>query len=70
MADKAGQTLPDLRNDVARSAELIDFFELLRQLENTDRIFGQGGHPQREPARLGLHIRLVFAVQDVARLEH
>ncbi|MBA9034716.1 type VI secretion system baseplate subunit TssG (plasmid) [Rhizobium leguminosarum] len=69
MADNAGQPLPDLRNDVAQSAELFDFFELLRQLENTDRIFGQAGPPQREPARLGQHIRLGFAVQDVARLE-
>ncbi len=69
MADNAGQPLPDLKKDGIPSAETFDFFELLRRLEDADRIFGRAGPPQREPARLGQHIRLGFAVQDVARLE-
>ncbi|WP_106797488.1 type VI secretion system baseplate subunit TssG [Rhizobium sp. H4] len=69
MADNAGQPLPDLKNDAVRSAEQFDFFELLRRLENADSIFGQAGPPHREPARLGQHIRLGFAVQDIAKLE-
>ncbi|AJD45425.1 type VI secretion system-associated protein (plasmid) [Rhizobium gallicum bv. gallicum R602sp] len=68
MAHSAGQSLPDL-NDAAPSLEAFDFFELLRRLEDDGRLFGQAGRPDREPARLGQHVRLGFAVQDVAKVE-
>lgn len=64
MADDARQSLPDLDKSAALS-EAFDFFELLRRLEQDGRLFGQSGRPDREPARLGQHIRLGFAAQDV-----
>ncbi|WP_269932869.1 type VI secretion system baseplate subunit TssG [Aminobacter sp. HY435] len=63
MANDARQSLPDLAAPVS---EAYDFFELLRRLERQDRLlFGHSGRPEREPARLGQHIRLGFATQDV-----
>ena len=64
MADDAGQSLPDLGRAKALS-ETFDFFELLRQLEHGSQLFGHSGRPDREPARLGQHVRLGFAAQDV-----
>jgi type VI secretion system protein ImpH len=46
-------------------ARTFDFFELLRRLEREGRLFGHRGGPEREPARLGQHVRLGFATQDV-----
>jgi type VI secretion system protein ImpH len=69
MADDAGQSLPDLKEAVGLSPEEYDFFELLRRLEDDGRLFGQAGRPDREPARLGQHVRLGFAVQDVVKFE-
>ncbi|MCT7374140.1 type VI secretion system baseplate subunit TssG [Chelativorans salis] len=64
MADDARQPLPDLeKSDLPHTA--FDFFELLRRLENGGGIFGHAGRPDREPARLGQHVRLGFATQDV-----
>lgn len=65
MADDAWQPPPDLKTDSTLSAS-FDFFELLRRLENRSGLFGHSGRPDREPARLGQHVRLGFAVQDVA----
>jgi type VI secretion system protein ImpH len=64
MADDARQSLPDLDKPAALS-ETFDFFELLRRLERGNRLFGHSGRPDREPARLGQHVRLGFASQDV-----
>jgi type VI secretion system protein ImpH len=64
MADDARQSFPDLDRHEALS-ETYDFFELLRRLEHEGRLFGHSGRPDREPARLGQHVRLGFAVQDV-----
>lgn len=64
MADDARQSLPDINKPGALS-ETFDFFELLRQLERGSRLFGHSGRPSREPARLGQHVRLGFAAQDV-----
>lgn len=48
-------------------SETFDFFELLRQLERqTGDLFGHSGPLKREPARLGQHVRLGFATQDLA----
>lgn len=52
----------------ANEAELsaaYDFFELLRRLERRSGLFGHSGRPDREPARIGQHVRLNFATQDV-----
>lgn len=66
MADDARQSLPDLDRGTSRPAsETFDFFELLRQLELKGGLFGHAGRPDGEPARLGQHIRLGFAVQDL-----
>lgn len=51
---------------LAELAQSFDFFELLRRLERGGRLFGHRGNPEREPARLGQHVRLGFATQDVA----
>lgn len=50
----------------APPSEAFDFFELMRRLERDGRRFGHAGRPDAEPARLGQHIRLGFAVKDVA----
>lgn len=47
-------------------SDAFDFFELLRRLERGGRRFGHAGRADAEPARLGQHIRLGFAVKDVA----
>ncbi|WP_256750106.1 type VI secretion system baseplate subunit TssG [Mesorhizobium sp. Mes31] len=69
MADDARQSLPDLGTvDPKRAEELsetFDFFELLRRLERRGGLFGHSGSPQREPARLGQHVRLSFSARDV-----
>ncbi|HWK66940.1 MAG TPA: type VI secretion system baseplate subunit TssG [Rhizobiaceae bacterium] len=67
MADDAWQSPPDLKQEEALSNS-FEFFELLRRLEKRSRLFGHAGRPDREPARLGQHVRLGFAVQDVAEL--
>ena len=68
MADDSRQPLSDLIGaDVA--PETIDFFELLRVLERSGRLFGHGGPPDREPARLGQQVRLSFAAADVAAVD-
>jgi type VI secretion system protein ImpH len=63
MADDARQSPPDL--DDRELSERFDFFELLRRLERKGQLFGHAGRAEREPARLGQHIRLGFATQDV-----
>ncbi|RWQ41302.1 MAG: type VI secretion system baseplate subunit TssG [Mesorhizobium sp.] len=69
MADDARQSLPDLDTfDPDRAEELsetFDFFELLRRLERRGGLFGYSGQPDREPARLGQHVRLSFTAKDV-----
>jgi type VI secretion system protein ImpH len=76
MADDARQSLPDLdgaglprpgsgKPGEAALSETFDFFELLRRLERDGRLFGHTGRPEREPARLGQHVRLGFATQDL-----
>lgn len=64
MADDARQSPPDIDRPGPLS-ETFDFFELLRQLEHGSGLFGHSGRPEREPARLGQHVRLGFAIQDV-----
>lgn len=66
MADDARQSLLDLdRGKSQPISETFDFFELLRQLERKGGLFGHAGRPDREPARLGQHVRLGFATQDL-----
>ena len=70
MADDARPTRADLsdRPHLPEGLEPSEtgFFQLLRLLE-TDRLrFGQTGGPEREPVRLGQHMRLGFAATDVA----
>lgn len=69
MADDARQSLPDLDTfDLDRAEGLtdaFDFFELLRRLERRGGLFGYSGHADREPARLGQHVRLSFSAKDV-----
>jgi type VI secretion system protein ImpH len=64
MADDARQSPPDIDRPASLS-QTFDFFELLRQLERGSSLFGHSGRPEREPARLGQHVRLGFATQDV-----
>ena len=65
MADDARHTPPDLKG-LSEAAAQLDFFELLRTLESTERRFGRSGGPEREPARLGQGVRLTFATSDIA----
>ncbi|PAP94268.1 type VI secretion system baseplate subunit TssG [Mesorhizobium wenxiniae] len=69
MADDARQSLPDLdKFDLDQVEELddtFDFFELLRRLERRGGLFGYSGPADREPARLGQHVRLSFSAKDV-----
>ncbi|WP_214472661.1 type VI secretion system baseplate subunit TssG [Mesorhizobium sp. dw_380] len=69
MADDARQSLPDLDmtdpNRAEGFSETFDFFELLRRLERRGGLFGYSGSPEREPARLGQHVRLSFSARDV-----
>ncbi|UCI07095.1 type VI secretion system baseplate subunit TssG [Mesorhizobium sp. B1-1-8] len=83
MADDARQSLPDLDETVQDKANLdkpipgkteglsegFDFFELLRRLEQRGGLFGYSGQPDREPARLGQHVRLSFSARDVVKIE-
>lgn len=78
MADDARQSLPDLAkatpdkatpNEVEGLSESFDFFELLRRLEQRGGLFGHSGQPDREPARLGQHVRLSFSARDVVKVE-
>ena len=59
MADHDRQPQPGLNPDQ------MDFFELLRRLEGDGRLFGYGGRPDREPARLGQELRLGFAIREL-----
>ncbi|TIR30642.1 MAG: type VI secretion system baseplate subunit TssG [Mesorhizobium sp.] len=69
MADDARQSLPDLDKFDPDPAEglddTFDFFELLRRLEQRGGLFGYSGQADREPARLGQHVRLSFSAKDV-----
>lgn len=65
-SDPRNQPSPEAetRDGEALSAA-YDFFELLRRLERRGGLFGHAGRPDREPGRLGQHVRLSFATQDV-----
>ncbi|MER9582046.1 type VI secretion system baseplate subunit TssG [Mesorhizobium sp. M0276] len=71
MADDARQSLPDLDKPDPNRAEVLsetfDFFELLRRLEQRSGLFGHSGRPDREPARLGQHVRLAFSARDLVQ---
>ncbi len=73
MADDARQSLPDLAQPAPATAETLsegfDFFELLRRLEQRRGLFGHSGTADREPARLGQHVRLSFSARDVVKLQ-
>ena len=78
MADDARQSLPDLGSSGLEAAapkgaeplsESFDFFELLRRLEQRGGLFGYSGQANREPARLGQHVRLSFSARDVAKFQ-
>ncbi|WP_376705358.1 type VI secretion system baseplate subunit TssG [Mesorhizobium sp. ISC25] len=70
MADDARQSLPDLDKPGLHQPEELsdafDFFELLRRLERRGGLFGYSGPPEREPSRLGQHVRLSFSAKDLA----
>ncbi|CDX29206.1 conserved hypothetical protein [Mesorhizobium sp. ORS 3359] len=73
MADDARQSLPDLARPGPTEAEPLsegyDFFELLRRLEQRRGLFGHSGTAEREPARLGQHVRLSFSARDVVKFQ-
>lgn len=73
MADDARQSLPDLAapapNEAEALSESFDFFELLRRLEQRWGLFGHSGQADREPARLGQHVRLSFSARDVVKFQ-
>ncbi|CDX60457.1 conserved hypothetical protein [Mesorhizobium plurifarium] len=73
MADDARQSLPDLAQPAPTEAEPLsegfDFFELLRRLEQRRGLFGHSGTADREPARLGQHVRLSFSARDVVKFQ-
>ncbi|MDX8479722.1 type VI secretion system baseplate subunit TssG [Mesorhizobium sp. VK24D] len=78
MADDARQSLPDLgspapdaiaSNESGVLSESFDFFELLRRLEQRGGLFGYSGQANREPARLGQHVRLSFSARDVVKFQ-
>ncbi|MDX8467165.1 MULTISPECIES: type VI secretion system baseplate subunit TssG [Mesorhizobium] len=78
MADDARQSLPDLARPAQSEAapdriealsESFDFFELLRRLEQRGGLFGYSGQANREPARLGQHVRLSFSARDVVKFQ-
>ncbi|MBZ9905688.1 type VI secretion system baseplate subunit TssG [Mesorhizobium sp. BR115XR7A] len=73
MADDARQSLPDLAQPATVAAEMLsedfDFFELLRRLEQRRGLFGHSGTAEREPARLGQHVRLSFSARDVVKFQ-
>ncbi|AZO16720.1 type VI secretion system baseplate subunit TssG [Mesorhizobium sp. M2A.F.Ca.ET.043.05.1.1] len=74
MADDARQSLPDLAQPASTEAEPLsegyDFFELLRRLEQRRGLFGHSGTAEREPARLGQHVRLSFSARDVVKFQN
>ncbi|MBZ9794824.1 type VI secretion system baseplate subunit TssG [Mesorhizobium sp. ES1-4] len=73
MADDARQSLPDLARpaptETQTLSESYDFFELLRRLEQRRGLFGYSGTADREPARLGQHVRLAFSARDVVKFQ-
>ena len=70
MADDARQSLPDLAAPAAETlSEGYDFFELLRRLEQRRGLFGHSGTADREPARIGQHVRLSFSARDVVKFQ-
>ncbi|MDX8500506.1 type VI secretion system baseplate subunit TssG [Mesorhizobium sp. VK4C] len=72
MADDARQSLPDLAKPAPSEAALsegFDFFELMRRLEQRGGLFGYSGQANREPARLGQHVRLSFSARDVVKFQ-
>ncbi|RUU60178.1 type VI secretion system baseplate subunit TssG [Mesorhizobium sp. M2C.T.Ca.TU.002.02.1.1] len=73
MADDARQSLPDLAAPATPAADPLsegyDFFELLRRLEQRRGLFGHSGTAEREPARLGQHVRLSFSARDVVKFQ-
>ncbi|RWM31639.1 type VI secretion system baseplate subunit TssG [Mesorhizobium sp.] len=78
MADDARQSLPDLGRSAPNAAapsgaealsDGFDFFELLRRLEQKGGLFGYSGQANREPARLGQHVRLSFSARDVVKFQ-
>ncbi|TPN85012.1 type VI secretion system baseplate subunit TssG [Mesorhizobium sp. CU2] len=70
MADDARQSLPDLAAPAADTlSEGYDFFELLRRLEQRRGLFGHSGTADREPARIGQHVRLSFSARDVVKFQ-
>ncbi|AZO31814.1 MULTISPECIES: type VI secretion system baseplate subunit TssG [Mesorhizobium] len=72
MADDARQSLPDLAKPAPSEAALsegFDFFELMRRLEQGGGLFGYSGQANREPARLGQHVRLSFSARDVVKFQ-
>ena len=73
MADDARQSLPDLARSapdgIGALSEGFDFFELLRRLEHRGGLFGYSGQANREPARLGQHVRLSFSARDVVKFQ-
>ena len=73
MADDARQSLPDLAQPALAEAEALsesfDFFELLRRLEQRRGLFGHSGTADREPARIGQHVRLSFSARDVVKFQ-
>ncbi|TPL03029.1 MULTISPECIES: type VI secretion system baseplate subunit TssG [unclassified Mesorhizobium] len=74
MADDARQSLPDLArpapNEGEALSESFDFFELLRRLEQRRGLFGHSGTADREPARIGQHVRLSFSARDVVKFQN
>lgn len=73
MADDARQSLPDLAAPATPAADPLsegyDFFELLRRLEQRRGLFGYSGTADREPARIGQHVRLSFSARDVVKFQ-
>ena len=63
----SGQPRPDLTGNIP-AAERMNFFELLRRLEDGGLRFGRSGGPEREPVRLGQRARMSFATGDIAGL--
>lgn len=73
MADDARQSLSDLAAPATPAADPLsegyDFFELLRRLEQQRGLFGHSGTADREPARIGQHVRLSFSARDVVKFQ-
>ena len=69
MADDARQSLPDLDKVGLARPRAVRGVRLLRAVAparaTKSGLFGHSGRPDREPARLGQHVRLSFCRQDV-----